>query len=106
MELPPEIKVHLTSHISLQKPFREDTLWPNRKKVMWPRPDLVGCHLEYEVEGIVKCKNPKQKRKEHLVKWRGYHETETTCLGAKYMVNTKELVESLEETRARGSNKM
>ena len=31
-----------------------------------PPPDLVGDHLEYEVEGILKCKNRKQKGNEYL----------------------------------------
>ena len=32
-------------------------------------PDLVGDHLEYEVEGILKCRNHEHKGKEYLVKW-------------------------------------
>ena len=59
LELLPKIKVHLTFHVSLLKSFKEDTLWPNRKQVIRPPPDLVGGHLEYEVEGILKCRKPK-----------------------------------------------
>ena len=70
-----------------------------------PPPDLVGYHLEYEVEGILKCRNHKRKRNEYLVKWRGFHEKETTWVAAKDMVNTKEIVERLEGPRAKGSNK-
>ena len=68
LELQPEIKVHPTFHVSLLKPFKEDTLWPDRKQVIQPPPDLVGDHLEYEVEGILKCRNHKRKGKEYLVK--------------------------------------
>ena len=83
LELPPKIKVHPAFHVSLLKPFKEDTLWPDHKQVIRPPLDLEGGHLEYEVEGILKCKNPKQKGKEYLVKWRGYDEKEATWVVAK-----------------------
>ena len=105
LELPLEIKVHPMFHVSLLKPFKEDTLWPDRKQVIRPPPNLVGDHLEYEVEGILKCRNHKHKGKEYLVKWRGYHEKESTWVTAKDMVHAKEIVERFEKTRARGSNK-
>ena len=70
-----------------------------------PPPDLVGDHLEYEVEGILKCRNHKRKGKEYLVKWRGFHEKEATWVAARDMGNAKEIVKRFEETRARGSNK-
>ena len=59
MELPPEIKVHPTSHVSLLKSFKEDTLWPDLKQVITSPPNIVGGYLEYDVEGIIKCKKPK-----------------------------------------------
>ena len=67
--------------------------------------DLVGDHLEYEVEGILKCRNHKRKRKEYLVKWRGYHEKEATWVAAKDMVHAREIVERFEKIKARDSNK-
>ena len=105
LELLPEIKVHPTFHVSLLKPFKEDTLWLDRKQVIRPPPNLVGDHLEYEVEGILKCRNHKHKGKEYLVKWRGYHEKEAIWVAARKMVHAKEIVECFEKTRARGSNK-
>ena len=105
LELLPKIKVHPTFHVSLLKPFKEDTLWPDRKQVIWPPPDLVGDHLEYEVEGILKYRNHKHKGKEYLVKWQGYHEKEAIWIAERDMVHAKEIVERFEETKARGSNK-
>ena len=97
--------MHPTFHVSLLKPFQKDTKWPGRKQVIRPPSDLVGDHLEYEVEGILKCRNHKWKGKECLVKWRGYNEKEATWVGARDMANAKELVERFEKTRTRGSNK-
>ena len=61
LELPPVIKVHPTFNVSLLKPLNENTLWPNDKQVIRPPPDLLGDHLEYKVEGILKCRNHKRK---------------------------------------------
>ena len=104
LELLPKLKVHPTFHVSPLKPLKEDTLWPNRKKMIRPPPDLVGDHLEYEVEGILKCRNQKHKGKEYLVKWRGFHEKETTSVAAKNLVNAKEVVKRFEETKAKCRN--
>ena len=45
LELPLEIKVHLTFHVSLLKSFNENTLWPDHKQVIMPPPDLVRGHF-------------------------------------------------------------
>ena len=63
LEIPLEIKVHFAFYVLLKKPFKEHTLWPDCKQVIWPPPYLVGDHLEYEVEGILKCKNSQARRK-------------------------------------------
>lgn len=36
--------------------------------------ELIGDHLEFEVESILKCRNTKKRGKEYLEKWRGYLE--------------------------------
>ena len=74
LELLLEIKVQPTFHVSLFKPFKEDTLWINCRQVIRAPSNLVGDHLKFEIEGILKSRSLKKKGKEYLVKWRGYHE--------------------------------
>lgn len=62
LELSPEIKEHPTFHVILLKSYKQDTLWSKCKQVIKPPPDLVSDHLEYEVHGILKCRNHKQKK--------------------------------------------
>jgi hypothetical protein len=61
LELPPEIIVHPTFHVSLLKSFKEATLSFDRNQVIKPPPNFVGDHLKYELEGILNCRNHKQK---------------------------------------------
>ena len=92
LELPPKIKVHSTFRVSLSKPYKQDSLWVDCKQGTWPPPNLVGDHLEYEVESTFKCRNHKHKRKEYLVKWQGYHEKEATWVAARDIVNAKKVL--------------
>ena len=59
-----------------------------------PPPNLLGDHLEYKVQNILKCNKPNQKEK-YSVKWRGYHEKESTCVAAKDMMNAKKIRSTL-----------
>jgi hypothetical protein len=59
LKLQPRIKMNATFHVSILKPFKENILWLDRKEVIRPPPNLVRDHLEYKVEGILTCTDPK-----------------------------------------------
>ena len=80
------------------------TLWPNCKQVMRPFPNSVGDYLEYEVRGILKCKNHKQKN-EYFVRWQRSHENKTTSIATRNMLNAKKLWSIFQETKFNSSNK-
>jgi hypothetical protein len=96
LELPKEIKVHPTFHVSLLKPYFEDTLRPERQQVLRPQPELVGEHMEFEVEAILNSKNTRKRGKQYLVKWKGYGVNEATWEPASALKNAREAVENFE----------
>jgi hypothetical protein len=73
LELPKNLKVHPTFHVSLLKPVSRDASRPNREYNSRPPLDLVHNEPEFEVEVVLKSRQLKGKEREYLIKWKGYH---------------------------------
>jgi len=56
LELPENLRVHPTFHVSLLKPVSRDALRPNREYNSRPPPDLVHNEPEFEVEVMLKSR--------------------------------------------------
>jgi hypothetical protein len=56
LELPENLRVHPTFHVSLLKPVSRDASRPNRKYNSRPPPDLVHNEPEFEVEAVLKSR--------------------------------------------------
>jgi len=56
LELPKNLRIHPTFHVSLLKPVARDTSRPNREHNSKPPLDLVHNELEFEVEAVLKSK--------------------------------------------------
>jgi len=56
LELPENLRVHPTFHVSLLKPISHDASRPNREHNSRPPPDLVHNEPEFEVEVVFKSR--------------------------------------------------
>ena len=91
MMLPEQWKIHNVFHVDLLTPYRETEFHgPNYAR---PPPDLVGEEEQYEVEQVLDEHNYGcWKKKQYLVKWKGYPNSDNQWLDAKDMENTQELI--------------
>ena len=89
--LPEQWKIHDVFHIDLLTPYREtDFHGPNYNQ---PPPDLMGGEEQYEVEKVLDERiYGRWKKKQYLVKWKGYPDLDNQWLDAKDMENAQELI--------------
>ena len=91
LTLPEQWKIHDVFHVDLLTPYRETEFHgPNYAR---PPPDLVGEEEQYEVEQVLDERNHGHwKKKQYLVKWKGYPDSDNQWLDAKDMDNAQELI--------------
>ena len=91
LTLPKQWKIHDVFHVDLLTPYRETEFHgPNYTR---PPPDLVGEEEQYEVEQVLDERNyGRWKKKQYLVKWKGYPHSDNQWLDAKDMNNAQELI--------------
>ena len=78
-------------HVDLLTPYRETEFHsPNYAQ---PPPDLIGEEEQYKVERVLdECNYGRWKKKQYLVKWKGYPDLDNQWLDAKDMENAQELI--------------
>jgi RNase H-like domain found in reverse transcriptase/Reverse transcriptase (RNA-dependent DNA polymerase)/Integrase zinc binding domain/Chromo (CHRromatin Organisation MOdifier) domain/gag-polyprotein putative aspartyl protease len=103
LQIPREMKIHPTFHISKLKPYHrnDDNLFPNREQVVRPPPDIIDDHEEWEVERIMSKRQRRygrgRPRTEYLVKWKGYPDWESSWLPLSHLDNAQELIQEYED---------
>ncbi len=85
LELPENIRVHPTFHVSLLTPVSRDAVRPNREYNSKPPPDLVHIESKFEVEAVLKSRQLRGQEREYLVKWKGYHPIEASWVNESNM---------------------
>ncbi len=93
LELPENIRVHPTFHVSFLKPVSHDTSRPNRKHNSRPPPELVHNEPKFEVEAVFKSRQLRRREREYLVKWKGYHPIEASWVNESDMEHAQEAIE-------------
>ena len=91
LTLPEQWKIHDVIHVDLLTPYRETEFHsPNYTQ---PPPDLIGEEEQYKVEQVLDERSyGRWKKKQYLVKWKGYPESDNQWLDAKDMENAQELI--------------
>ena len=90
LELPANLKLHDTFHVSLLKPYRSDgTVQP-------PPPELTtDGTVEWEVDSILGHRDRRRGRgirREYLVQWRGYDASHNTWEPGEHLINASSKV--------------
>ena len=91
LTLPEQWKIHDVFHVNLLTPYREAEF--HRTNYTRLPPDLMGEEEQYKVEQVLDERNYGHwKKKQYLVKWKGYPDSDNQWLDAKDMENTQELI--------------
>jgi hypothetical protein len=93
LELPENLRVHPTFHVSFFKSVSRDASRPNREYNSRPPPDLVHNEPEFKVEAVLKSRQLRGREREYLVKWKGYHPIEASWVNESDMEHAQEAIE-------------
>ncbi len=78
LELSENLRVHPKFHVFLLKPVSCDASRLNREYNSRPPPNLVHNEPKFEVEVVLKSRQLRGRKREYLVKWKGYHPIEAS----------------------------
>ncbi len=93
LQLPENLRVHPTFHVSLLKSVSRDASRRNREHHSRPPLDLVHNEPEFEVEAVLKSRQLRGREREYLVKWKRYHPIEASLVNESDMEHAQEVIE-------------
>ena len=99
LTLPEQWKIHDVFHVNLLTPYRETEF--HGSNYTQPPPDLIREEEQYKVEQVLdECNYGRWKKKQYLVKWKGYPDLDNQWLDAKDMENAQELIAEFHNSRS------
>jgi hypothetical protein len=87
--------------VSLLKSVSRDASRPNREHDSRPPPDLVHNEPEFEVDAVLKSKQLRGKKREYLVKWKGYHPIKASWVNEFNMEHAQKAIEEFHSRPAK-----
>jgi len=87
LDLPSTMRIHPVFHVSLLRQYHDPSIVPGRPALDRPPPEVIDGADEYEVEAILDQRTHRQKT-QYLVKWKGYHESESTWEPEENLMNS------------------
>jgi hypothetical protein len=97
INLPQHMKIHNVFHIDLLSPYNQTEIYG--EAFPQPPPDLIEGEEEYEVEEIISDRTIRRKR-QYLVKWKGYPSSENSWVAANDM-RTPQLLKDYHDSKGR-----
>jgi hypothetical protein len=95
LDLPSTMRIHSVFHVSLLKRDKPSPSQFGERRPTRPPPDILDGQEEYEVEAII-AKRIRRDRVEYLVKWKGYHQSESTWQTRDDLANAQEILDAFE----------
>jgi hypothetical protein len=92
LELSENLRVHSTFHVSLLKSVAHNASRLNWEHNSRPPPDLVHNEPKFEVQVVLKSKKLRGRKREYLVKWKGYHPIEASWVNESNMEHAQETI--------------
>ncbi len=93
LQLPKNLRIHPTFHVSILRPVSRDALRLNQEYNSRPPPNLVHNEPDFEVEAVFKSRQLRGREREYLVKWKGYHPIEASWVNESDMEYAQEAIE-------------
>jgi hypothetical protein len=101
LDLQGKFRAHPVFHSSLLKPYirNDDTKFPKCDQLT-PPPIAIDGQEEYEVDAILNHRK-RHGKMEYLVKWKHYHEEDSSWESEDNLSNAKKIVDRYHKTRSR-----